>query len=367
MKEKIKEFLKQIGVTKDTVERTVKTFIEAFFAYIVTVIAAGDFFDGENSKKALVGLLMSALAAGVSAVMNMFKNSTPAQLGGGMSFESWVNKYLGKKTDYDGAYGVQCVDLIDCYIAQCLGLKKGFWGNAKNWWTDRNSSTWLKSNFEFITPTFKNGELKKGDIGIRTSGTYGHIFVIAGSASNGKFKYYDQNATGNGDKMTLREKAFTSSYINGILRPKNQDNLKSTEKYVSPVKWQNGSTKETVYEQSNLTENVGTINKKESAYCYGKKGSGYIVVYGLDGSSKHKVGFAKYAGGVKSAPSGGRSYENGSTKETVYADTAKKTKIGNLDKYENCTCLAKIDGMYLVLYKITGTSNYKVGFVSYAG
>lgn len=228
MKEKIKEFLKQIGVTKDTVERTVKTFIEAFFAYIVTVIAAGDFFDGENSKKALVGLLMSALAAGVSAVMNMLKNSTPAQLGGGMSFESWVKKYLGKKTDYDGAYGVQCVDLIDCYIAQCLGLKKGFWGNAKNWWTDRNNSSWLKSNFDFIVPKYKNGELKKGDIGIRASGTYGHIFVVAGSASNGKFKYYDQNATGNGDKMTLREKAFTSSYINGILRPKNQDNLKSS-------------------------------------------------------------------------------------------------------------------------------------------
>ena len=27
--------------------------------------------------------------------------------------------------------------------------------------------------------------------------------------------------------MTLREKAFSSSYINGILRPKNQSNLKS--------------------------------------------------------------------------------------------------------------------------------------------
>lgn len=225
MKEKFKEFLKQIGVTKDTVERMFKTFLQAFLAYVVTVLATGDYFEGELTKKALVGLLMSALAAGVSAVMNMFKNSTPAQLGGGMSFESWVNKYLGKKTDYDGAYGVQCVDLIDCYIAQCLGLKKGFWGNAKNWWTDRNNNAWLKSNFEFITPTFKNGELKKGDIGIRTSGTYGHIFVVAGSASNGKFKYYDQNATGNGDKMTLREKAFTSSYINGILRPKNRDNL----------------------------------------------------------------------------------------------------------------------------------------------
>lgn len=227
MKEKIKEFFNKIGITKDTVERAVKTFLQAFLAYIVTVLAAGDYLEGEISKKALVGLLMSALAAGVSAVMNMFKNAKPEQLGGGTTFESWVNKYLGKRTDYDGVYGVQCVDLIDCYIEKCLGLKKGFWGNAKNWWTDRNSSSWLKKNFDFVTPKYKNGELKKGDIGIRTSGSYGHIFVVYGPAANGKFKYYDQNATGNGDKMTLREKTFSSSYINGILRPKNQSNLKS--------------------------------------------------------------------------------------------------------------------------------------------
>lgn len=227
MKEKIKEFFNKIGITKDTVERAVKTFLQAFLAYIVTVLAAGDYLEGEISKKALVGLLMSALAAGVSAVMNMFKNAKPEQLGGGTAFESWVNKYLGKRTDYDGVYGVQCVDLIDCYIEKCLGLKKGFWGNAKNWWTDRNSSSWLKKNFDFVTPKYKNGELKKGDIGIRTSGSYGHIFVVYGPAANGKFKYYDQNATGNGDKMTLREKTFSSSYINGILRPKNQSNLKS--------------------------------------------------------------------------------------------------------------------------------------------
>lgn len=208
-------------------ERAVKTFLQAFLAYIVTVLAAGDYLEGEITKKALVGLLMSALAAGVPAAMNMFKNAKPEQLGGGTTFESWVNKYLGKRTDYDGVYGVQCVDLIDCYIEKCLGLKKGFWGNAKDWWTDRNSSSWLKKNFDFVTPKYKNGELKKGDIGIRTSGTYGHIFVVYGPAANGKFKYYDQNATGNGDKMTLREKAFSSSYINGILRPKDQSNLKS--------------------------------------------------------------------------------------------------------------------------------------------
>ena len=131
MKEKVKEFFNKIGITKDTVERAVKTFLQAFLAYIVTVLAAGDYLESEITKKALVGLLMSALAAGVSAVMNMFKNAKPEQLGGGTTFESWVNKYLGKRTDYDGVYGVQCVDLIDWLYREVPWTEKRLLGQRK--------------------------------------------------------------------------------------------------------------------------------------------------------------------------------------------------------------------------------------------
>ena len=137
--------------------------------------------------------------------------------------------------------------------------------------------------------------------------------------------------------------------------------------YPSPIKWQNGKTKEPVYKQSNLKEELGSLSAKESAQCYGKAGNGYAVVYDLNGTSKHKAGFVGYAGGVTTAPTAGKTWTNGSTKETVYADTAKKTTIGTLSPKESCTCLGKIDGMYLVLYKIDGTSNYKCGFVAYAG
>ena len=137
--------------------------------------------------------------------------------------------------------------------------------------------------------------------------------------------------------------------------------------YPSPIKWQNGKTKEPVYKQSNLKEELGSLSAKESAQCYGKAGNGYAVVYDLNGTSKHKAGFVGYAGGVTTAPTAGNTCTIGSTKETVYADTAKKTTIGTLSPKESCTCLGKIDGMYLVLYKIDGTSNYKCGFVAYAG
>lgn len=220
--------MKNYTLTKEALIRVAKTFIQALIAFLVVALPTIDFTQDKSAlKAALFSVLASAVAAGLSAVMNI------EQKGGsnGMKFSAWVKKFLGKKTDYDGVYGVQCVDLIDCYIHECLGLDKGFWGNAKFWWLNRKSSAWLKKNFEFITPNYKNGELKKGDIGIRTSGTYGHIFVIAEPTKNGKVKYYDQNATGNGDKMTLREKTYNSSTVNGILRPKNQKNLKEVKVY----------------------------------------------------------------------------------------------------------------------------------------
>ena len=33
-----------------------------------------------------------------------------------MTFEKWVSQNLGKSIDYDGVYGVQCVDLVKHYI-----------------------------------------------------------------------------------------------------------------------------------------------------------------------------------------------------------------------------------------------------------
>ena len=220
--------MKNYTITKESLKRVFKTFIQALIAFLVVSLPTVDFTVGNEALKAtLLSVLASAIAAGLSAVMNIEQKGSP----NGMKWSAWVKKYNGKKTDYDGAYGVQCVDLADCYIAECLGLNIGFFGNAKYWWTNRNKSAWLKNNFDFITPSYKNGELKKGDIGIRTSGTYGHIFVIAEPTKNGKIKYYDQNATGNGDKMTLREKNYNSSVITGVLRPKNQTNLMETKTY----------------------------------------------------------------------------------------------------------------------------------------
>lgn len=41
--------------------------------------------------------------------------------------------------------------------------------------------------------------------------------------------------------------------------------------------------------------------------------------------------------------------------------------IGSLDPKETAQCIGKVDGMYLVCYKVNGTSNYKCGFAAYSG
>ena len=60
-------------------------------------------------------------------------------------------------------------------------------------------------------------------------------------------------------------------------------------------------------------------------------------------------------------------YKNGSTIEKVYADTNLTKQVGSLDKWEQCDCLAIVNGRYLVKYKVNGTNNYKAGFVKYNG
>ena len=140
-----------------------------------------------------------------------------------ITINEFFNKYKNKAIDFDGVAGVQCVDLAKLYLNKVFGIKSGAWGNAKDWWIDRNKNTVLKKNFDFIlidaSRPYAKTTVQKGDIGIRTSGTYGHIFVIDKVKDNILY-YYDFNGTGHNDPCTRRGKPFTNYYITGILRKK---------------------------------------------------------------------------------------------------------------------------------------------------
>ena len=293
-----------------------------------------------------------------------------------MNFDQFINAHLGKAMDYDNTSGVQCVDLIKYYLNEVFGLKPGRLGNAKDIYGNFDNLPILKNNFTKVKYT-KGSTPKKGDIvvwgaGVSTGNQYGHVAIAKGVGNTSKFYTYDQNWNG----KACHEVEHNTNALLGFLRPKDQSKVtggsssgggSTTSGFPTAVTWSNGSTKETVYKLSNLTESIGSLSARETAKCYRKVGSGYPLVYNLDGTNKHKAGFVKYAGGVKSAPTAYKTYKNGSTTETIYADTAKKTTVGSLDTYESCQCLGKVDGMYLVCYKVNGTSNYKCGFAVYSG
>lgn len=57
-----------------------------------------------------------------------------------------------------------------------------------------------------------------------------------------------------------------------------------------------------------------------------------------------------------------KTYQNGSTTENVYFDTALTKKIGSLNPRERCNCLGVYHNRALVMYKVDGKNDYKTGF-----
>lgn len=321
---------------------------------------------------AAIGITTDPTTKGVSDSQQALTYDSPKEdkeKGGLMTYDEFVSAYNGKATDYDGAYGAQCVDLIKMYLNKVFGIKPGSWGNAKYYWLNFSKHSELTKNFTKIENT-ASFVPQAGDIMVwngNMGGGCGHVAICTGEGNTSEFYSYDQNW--NGKAMHKVKHDYDDVY--GVLRPKDQSKIKtsvsSSNTYPVPVKWQNGSTVEKVFKENDLTGEIGSLAKRESAQCFSKSGDSYVVVYDLDGTDKHKVGFVEYAGGVKNAPPESKTWKNGSTNETVYADTAKKTVVGTIYPNETAYGLGKIDGMFLVLYKVTGSNTQKCGFVEYDG
>lgn len=111
-----------------------------------------------------------------------------------MNFTEFINTYNGKKIDYDGVSGYQCVDLAKLYMNKVLEIKPYAIGNAEAYWNKFELVTFLNKNFIKIknTPTFIP---QKGDIVLWDTrhGKYGHIAVADGIGTTSYFYSYDQN------------------------------------------------------------------------------------------------------------------------------------------------------------------------------
>lgn len=202
--------------TKETFIRMLKTFVQAVAAYALVEIKAG--VDLGN-KEVLKGFVIGLIAAGLAAVMNL-KKPEECGSGTGMSVDLFIEKYLGKSTDYDGVYGTQCVDLAKLYIDRVMGVTPRSIGNAHCYFDDFEN-TYLKKYFKKI-PYKKGVKSRKGDLVVW--GKYyngvsecGHIALASGEQNEYSITTYDQNWNGKEMKKVIHP----VSGVAGFLRPLN--------------------------------------------------------------------------------------------------------------------------------------------------
>ena len=138
-----------------------------------------------------------------------------------MNLEDFVKKYNGKKVDYDGVYGPQCVDLARQYWKEKEGIEEHTGscttsGGAKDLYLDYPKMPIEKKYFNRLPAS---STIKAGDVMIwdKTDGNkFGHVAICLGKL-NKDFIVFEQNGfTQDGAKINIRSK----ENLLGVLRRK---------------------------------------------------------------------------------------------------------------------------------------------------
>ena len=134
-----------------------------------------------------------------------------------MTLEEFVNKYIGKRVDFDGAYGAQCVDLFRQY-------NKEVWGNPHTGAVEGakdlilryeelpNEQKYLDKISHFYMPI-------PGDVAIwnaTASNKYGHVAIVIHAEGHFLFVFEQNGFAQDGAKLNIR----TDDNLLGFLRKK---------------------------------------------------------------------------------------------------------------------------------------------------
>lgn len=139
-----------------------------------------------------------------------------------MTYDEFEKKYLGRAVDFDGAAGVQCVDLVDQYLKDCFGIE-GVWCNgAKDLYNNFASYPALVENFDRV-PNTPDLIVRKGDIVIWGGGSWGHTGIGTGEGNVDWFVSLEENTLGQHEPTQKVKHRFANDISNpclGVLRPK---------------------------------------------------------------------------------------------------------------------------------------------------
>ena len=134
-----------------------------------------------------------------------------------MTLEEFVKVYNGKKVDYDGVYGCQCVDLFRQYVWDVLGIKEhtgpcASSGGAKDLFLDYDKMPIEKKYF--IRSKQKNWV--QGDVLIwdkTDTNKYGHIAIYLGKINNSFIVFEQDGFKQDGARIRLRGKDNLLGYL----------------------------------------------------------------------------------------------------------------------------------------------------------
>ena len=90
---------------------------------------------------------------------------------------------------------------------------------------------------------------------------------------------------------------MVQAYLNNEVPTDNNVNNDGSE--VERKTYQNGSTSENVYADTNCTIKIGSLNPRERCDCFGIFNNRAMVRYIVGKSNNYKIGFCKWLGGVK--------------------------------------------------------------------
>ncbi|MGT2926944.1 CHAP domain-containing protein [Streptococcus cuniculipharyngis] len=160
------------------------------------------------------------------------------------SIVTWAERLAsqGQGVDYDGVYGMQCVDLVNWILGKHFG--KPIWGNAINL---------LDSAQQAGYQVIRNNGINKPEVGdIFIMRTYAHIYGHAGliiSDEGGSYGTIEQNVDGGTQSLTLggparrlrRTLNNPSGVIIGWIRPPYQREVSPQWQAPAPVVIEQGN------------------------------------------------------------------------------------------------------------------------------
>ena len=134
-----------------------------------------------------------------------------------MTLDEFVKKYLGKKVDYDGQYGAQCVDLFRQYCKDVLGIPHtGGVIGASELYTKYEALPLEVKHFERIP--YKAGMLPEAGDTVLFAPTknnrFGHVAIVISADENEMLVFEQDGFAQTGAYITERK------YYNalGVLR-----------------------------------------------------------------------------------------------------------------------------------------------------